>query len=204
MSPPPFSRILQELSASRQETLPLCEVFDAFGPRVHGSALLVLSLFGAVPLPMPGTSALFGIPTALVAAHLFIFGGGADLPKRVQNAPVSVAMLRAIARYASPVLRRLERFSRPRWRGLARQDRLVGIASFYLAAIVSLPLPFVNELPSILILLLAWGLLQQDGIVVAIGLLGTVLLTLALALVGFAILLALPPAVESGQIFSGS
>jgi hypothetical protein len=55
------------------------------------------------------------------------------------------------------------------------------VACLYLALILALPLPLVNLVPALCLAALALGLIRQDGLFVAVGLAGTLLLTAALA-----------------------
>jgi hypothetical protein len=70
--------------------------------------------------------------------------------------------------------------SRPRWAAFAGQERLIGLVCAYLSLILLLPLPFVNAPPAICLALIALGLIQRDGVLIALGLAGTVMTTFAL------------------------
>lgn len=191
---PPFSQLLRRAGDAERESVPLGELMTIFGSRAHGTALLLLALPEAVPLPLPSASAVLAVPLILVAGHLAVSGEGAELPRRAARFPVPQRVLRAAARWLSPALRRMERLSRPRWLGVARRERLVGGACLALSIILLLPLPLVNAPPAALLVLLSWGLIQQDGAAVAIGLVGTAALTAALAAVAWwAVQADLPP-----------
>ena len=72
----------------------------------------------------------------------------------------------------APVFRKLERVSHPRWEVLAKRERLLGVACLILSVILALPIPFGNLLPALCLAALAFGMIQRDGVVVALGLLG--------------------------------
>ena len=80
-----------------------------------------------------------------------------------------------------PLLTRAERLSQDRWIGLARQERLLGLVCLYLSLLLLAPLPFFNMPPAICLVLIAWGMIQRDGVFVAAGLAGTAVMTAALA-----------------------
>lgn len=180
----PFSEVLEGLAKLDQQRIPLREVIGAVGTRIHGAALLLLSLPEAVPLPVPSTSSILGIPIIMISAHLVLFGERAGLPARVEALAIPRKTLELLSRYLSPILRRLERVSGPRWLALARKERAIGLVCIYLGVVLVLPLPFMNSVPAILLAALSWGLVQKDGVAIAIGLIGSGLLTVALLFLG--------------------
>ena len=46
----------------------------------------------------------------------------------------------------------------------------------FLAIILLLPLPFVNAVPASLLAVIAWGMIQKDGLVIMVGVIGSVVL----------------------------
>ena len=180
MSSTPFSEVLRSLADLDEKAVPLKSVIAAMGARIHGAALLLLSLPDAVPLPVPSVSTVLGFPIVMISAHLALFGEKAGLPARVEHLALPRKTFNFLSRYLSPALRRLELLSRPRWAALAQRERLIGVASAYLGVILILPLPLMNSAPAILLAVLSWGLIQKDGVVIAIGLIGSALLTFTL------------------------
>ncbi|MGQ7794050.1 exopolysaccharide biosynthesis protein [Faunimonas sp. B44] len=172
-----LSGILQKLGKTEREHVPLQSVLAAVGTRVHGTALFILSVPEAVPLPIPSASMILGMPIIMIAGHLVIFGERAGLPRRMQTLPVPARTLRLIARYLSPILRIMERVSRPRLGQVAGRERVIGLVCVYLAVILLLPIPFFNAIPATLLAIIAWGMIQRDGMAIAAGLVGTALIT---------------------------
>ena len=82
-----------------------------------------------------------------------------------------------MARYAAPILEALERLSRPRLLFILPNDRVIGIACFYLSLLLLLPIPFLNTAPAICLVTIALGLIHRDGLLVALGIAGTILIT---------------------------
>lgn len=148
----------------------------AFGSRAHGATLLVLALPEAVPLPVPSAAAVLGVPLVLVSAHLALVGESGTLPRRILDLPVPPALLRALHRIG-PWLARGERLSRPRLGVLTRHERLLALVCLYLSTLLLLPLPFFNVPPALSLVLIAWGMLQRDGVAVLLGLGGTAVTT---------------------------
>ena len=177
---PPFSQVLQSLADLDQESVTLTTVVATVGTRIHGTALLLLALPEAVPLPIPSASFFLGIPLLLIAAHLVMFGERSGLPARVNNFAISRKTFGVLSRHVLPAVRVLERVSGPRWPAIAQRERAVGLACVYLSVILILPLPFINALPAVLLAVIAWGMIQRDGMVIALGLAGSALLTVFL------------------------
>lgn len=173
-----LSEVLGDLPEDR--AVPLGEAMGPIGARAHGVALLLLGLPDAVPLPIPSVSLLVGLPLLAVSAHLMLFGEGAGLPRRLSDVTMPAGLAGALRRRVAPLLRRAERLSRPRWTPVAARGRLLGLVCLWLSAILLLPLPFFNTPPALCLVLVAWGMLQRDGLVVLAGLAGTLGVTAAL------------------------
>lgn len=177
-----LSRVLAALPGRQDITL--AELMDGVGSRAHGTALLILCLPEAIPLPVPSASAILGVPLVLIAADLAAFGEGRGLPERMGRWRVPSPVLDLLRRRVAPALFRAERLSHPRWERIAGREHLVGVVCLYLALVLLLPLPLVNTPPAICMALLAWGMIQRDGAFVAAGLVATALLTAGLAVAG--------------------
>jgi hypothetical protein len=171
------SEILDALAAQPGDRIPLSTIAEVAGSRVHGLALLVFVLPEVPPLPLPSASTVLGIPLILISAHLALFGEGSLLPPRLAAASMPHAVFAAAARYLAPVFRWIERASRPRWLWLARRERLVGVICLYLSLILILPIPLLNAPPAACLAAVALGMIQRDGVFIAGGIVGAVLVT---------------------------
>jgi hypothetical protein len=201
----PASIVLRDLATSKAEHVTIGSLSSAMGSRVHGLALILLALPDALPLPIPSTSTILGIPLVAIAGHLAIYGEESRLPARAEAIAVSPAVVRAVARYAVPILQALEKLSRPRLPLLVGNDRALGLLCLYLSILLLLPIPFFNAAPALCLIALALGMVHRDGAMVAAGLVGTLLITISLAF--FAewarSLLAQDPATEMTPTGSG-
>lgn len=175
----PLSQVL--LGLADDGGLSLGELSRAFGSRAHGSALLLLGLPEALPLPVPSVSAVLGIPLVVISAHLALYGEESRLPRRLRDWRLQPTVTRALGRHLAPWLLRAERLSRPRWQWLAGREHLLGWVCLYLSVLLLLPLPLFNAPPALCLVLLAWGMVSRDGVFVAAGLAGAVAVTAALA-----------------------
>lgn len=175
----PLSDVLAELPRDRSVTLG--ETLGAMGTRAHGCALILLALPDALPIPVPSLSAILGLPLVVISAHLVAFGDRGRLPQRAFGLVLPQRLVGALRDRVAPVLRKAERLSHPRWQPVAGHDRTLAIVCLYLSALLLLPLPFFNTPPALCLLLVAWGMVQRDGVFVLAGLIGTAGLTAALA-----------------------
>ncbi|WP_299364550.1 exopolysaccharide biosynthesis protein [uncultured Paracoccus sp.] len=173
-----LTQVLSDLPRGQATTLG--RLLAATGCRTHGVAILLLSIPEALPLPVPSAGAILGGPLILISAHLAVFGETESLPVRLRDRVLPGWLTDWLRDRVAPVLARAERLSRPRWSGLVRRERLLGIVCLYLASLLLLPLPFFNTPPALCLVLLAWGLVQRDGWSIGAGLAGTVALTVAL------------------------
>lgn len=182
LDPLPTSTILRSLAASAEASVSVGEIMQAMRTRAHGIALVLLALPDAIPLPIPSLSTVLGVPLVLVAAHLVVFGQDSGLPARVLAAKIPTSVLRPVARVGAPLLQSLELLTRPRWHGVLRHERGIGLVCLYLAVLLLLPIPFVNFPPAACLVAVALGMVQRDGVLVVIGLAATAAITLSLGL----------------------
>lgn len=156
------------------------------------SAALVLVLLGLVGT-LPGASAPVGILIACLAGQLLFGRSTAALPRFLGSRPIRRGRLLSALKITIPSLRYFERFSRRRfWPFDGAARRAVGAAILLMDVFLFLPIPFSNLVPAIVIALLALAYLEDDGILLGLGLTGTlVMLTVAPALMWQAVQFAL-------------
>lgn len=119
---------------------------------------------------------MLAIPLILVSAHMAAFGAGQGVPEIVAKRPIPQKLVAAVASRGANILKRVERMSRPRLLPLADQDRLLALMCLLLAVVIAMPIPFGNLPPAICVLLIALGMIQRDGLFVAAGFSGGLLL----------------------------
>jgi hypothetical protein len=168
-----ISAILQELAHRKDEKITLGDVMRQGGSRAHGLGLLLFALPETLPIPLPSMSTILAIPLIVISGHLILFGESRGIPRKIRDRSVSTSLVQKLEKYVAPVFSKLERLSHPRWEALAERERLVGVACLILSVILALPIPFGNLVPALCLAILAFGMIQRDGVVVALGLLGT-------------------------------
>jgi hypothetical protein len=139
-------------------------------------ALLFVLLLGvpALPLPTGGATHLFEIIAALLALQLIANRDEIWLPERWRKLELAGERQQKFLNGLMRLIRRLERFSRPRLRFLF-QRRLSNVAFGLLvlggtvAAFVAPPFTGLDTLPALGVVLLSLGVLLEDSLVAIVG-----------------------------------
>lgn len=160
------------LDSVREERITIREIIDAFGERAFGFVIILFSLPNCIPAP-PGMNSVFGLPVLLFACQLALGRERPWLPKRIMEKSFAVSTFRRIVDTAEPKLRRVESICKPRYTALfgPRGDRLIGLVAIVLAICVVIPLPGTNFVPSIALVVISIAIMQEDGLVLLLGLL---------------------------------
>lgn len=167
------SDVLEGLFAGDpDDRVSLADIRDALDDRAFGFLILVLTLPNGVPVPgPPGLSAVLGLPIMLLAGQLAVGQRKPWLPRWLLRRSVRRGDFARVVAKALPTLRRVEKLVRPRLpvMNTAVADRVTGVALLLLSVLLSLPIPFANLLPAYAIMLIAIGLIQQDGVAILLG-----------------------------------
>jgi hypothetical protein len=139
----------------------------------RGFAMFILLLSAPFIVPAPGLSTPFGIALMLLGLRIAI-GQKALLPGFILRREVK---RKNLVRIVTPLIRFAERFEkriRPRMHFLQTHPWAinligVGIVSGGFVLSLPLPIPFSNGLPAVSIMLLAAGMMERDGLLVAWG-----------------------------------
>lgn len=149
-------------------------IVDALAERGFGLLILLLALPTCLPIAPPGLSAIAGFPIALIALQMVAGLPRPWLPKRVLDKSLDIEDLRRVVKGGLPVIHRIEKILKPRLQALtgSAQERLVALLIALLGVLLASPIPFTNIPLSFAILFLALGLIEQDGLMTAIGIAG--------------------------------
>lgn len=191
-----FRALAEEHGADR---ISFEEIRQAFGDRGYGLVMLALVVPTLVPIPIPGLSALFGIPLAFVALQLMLGWPQPWLPQALLHRSVRHGQFADIVTRSLPWLERIERTLHPRWSALAEglALRWVGAVCLVLALLLALPVPLTGIPLALPVVVLAAGLLERDGMAVIVGSLLGILGAGIAILIGIALLNGLMVLLES-------
>jgi hypothetical protein len=135
--------------------------------RSFGVVILILALVGL----LPGGSLPIALLLPIPAVQLILARSEPRLPRFIAKRRVAVPRLARLVARITPVLRRLERFVRPRWIAeFHATERVVGIAILLMAASILSPFPFSHVIPLLVTILIAFAYLEDDGLLLCIGL----------------------------------
>ncbi len=172
---------------------------DTIGDRGFGLLFLILALPAALPLPAPGYATPFGFIILLLASQLLRGRTSPWLPDRMRRRRVNWKLLDFSVRNGRIPFAIVEFFVRPRLSGLARHRGFLALVSLtisLMALSMCVPLPLTNTAPSFVIFVLAAGMLEEDGLLLAAGLL---LAPVAAGIAGYALYVGVtvgPEAIE--------
>jgi len=143
------------------------------GNRSFGFLLLLFALPNTLPIiGIPGVSTLIGIPLAIIALQMMAGLPEPKLPTWVAQRSLHRDDFQRIINAMMPWLRKLEQLTEPRWLGVTglASERWLGAFCLVLALVLVLPIPLGNLAPAVAVAFIALGLIEKDGIFVALGL----------------------------------
>jgi hypothetical protein len=156
---------------------------------LRGHALLAffLALPFMQPVPLLGLSTPVGAAIALLGVFMML-GRPPWLPQRWLDRTLPPLTVRRMIRLGQGLLRRAERFIRPRGRWFHAHPwarpiagGVIAVSGFELA--LPLPIAFTNILPAIVIAMTAVGLLEEDALMLAAGELASLLVLAVFVLI---------------------
>lgn len=170
----PTSRVLGALlDEATADRVSLGWLMDRLGERSFGIILLLLAFLAFIP----GTSPVAGVLLMVPAFQMTRTYTGPIFPRRLACRYFETRRLVAVVRRAVPLLRYLERFIYPRWTTPFKMTRwLVGGAVFLISRTLFVPAPLSNVPPAMLISLVAFAYLEEDGALLALALIAAFIL----------------------------
>ncbi|MBD2576084.1 exopolysaccharide biosynthesis protein [Oscillatoria sp. FACHB-1406] len=173
-----------------EERLPQVKLGDILalaGERIFGFLFVVLALPSALPLPAAGYSTPFGIVMLLLALQLIVGARRPWLPQRIYNSSIKLENAQKFVKAGIPWFRRIEAITKPRlsWICTSLPGRVIlGCAIALMAIFMIIPIPGTNTLPAMVIFVIGFGLVEDDGIISIGGLvLGVVIAVLTTSVI---------------------
>ena len=164
----PTSVVLDRLlTATMLDQVTLAWVIARLRDRSFGILLFLLALLGF----LPGASLIVSLLLLWPAVQMMMARSAPAFPRRIMQRRVSMARLAWLVRHLSPVLRWLEPLVRPRWQTpFEATKRVVGAMVFLLSVTAASPIPFGQVVPFLAIMLIAFAYLEEDGMLLCVGL----------------------------------
>jgi hypothetical protein len=173
-------RLSEELEAivvlASGRTVTARVLVERIGVRGHALLVFFLSLPFLQPVPLLGLSTPVGAAIAILGAMMAL-GRPPWLPQRYLDRELPAHTVVRIARAGQSLLRRAERFIKPRGQWFHRHRWARPIAGMVIAVSgleLALPLPifFTNSLPAMVIVTTAVGLIEEDAVLTVAGTVG--------------------------------
>lgn len=142
--------------------------------RGFGLLMLIFALPLSIPIPyIPGLTTILAFPLIIFSAQMVYGADSPWLPKWLGKRSIKRSTLAYIILKTSPFIKRLEKFIKPRFSFVTSDlgTKIIGFITLIFSLSIALPLPLTNLLPAIGVFLMAFGLLNRDGITIAIGVL---------------------------------
>jgi len=162
------SDILNEIAANAPGArVSLGEIVASLGDRGFALLMVVLGLPNVLPMPPP-IPLVCGLLLVVIALQIVLGLRHPWIPRRVLAASVAHDRLDAVLARATPVLRKLERFSRRRLSFVPASWELRGAGLLLLIVSIGLvcAAPLIGQIPmGISICLIGLALVERDGVI---------------------------------------
>ncbi len=161
------------------DTVTLRQLMTAIGEQGLLMICAIATLPFLIPVSIPGVSTVFGAAIVLLAVAITL-NRMPWLPQRILDRKLETAKLVPALHKGVRIVSRIDAWVRPRALALTTgaMVRVNGLTLIFAGLLLMAPfgfVPFSNTAPAVGILLLTIGMLQRDGLFVALGYLGTLL-----------------------------
>ena len=177
------------VETSKNDRVKVSDLIDAMEGSGFGLTMMIFSFALIFPLPPPLPS-FVSIPLLVFSFQMMVGYKAPRLPKKLSNFTIKRSILATLVRKSTPHIVKIEKFLRPRLLFMMTiiAERVIGALIFIFAAFVIIPMPLSNFIPGLGILVISFGLLGRDGVVIFlgifIGIIG-VLVSILVFLLGF-------------------
>jgi hypothetical protein len=161
------------LDRAEGRALSLRQIVEILHGRGFDVLVIVLVLPFCQPIPLPGVSTPFGLALMFFGLRIAL-RQRPWLPDWLLRREISYDTLTKIIHGTVAVAKRLEKLVHPRMRFMKHWWSFnaingLAIASSAFLLMLPLPIPFSNTIPAWSILLLALGMMEEDGVVITLG-----------------------------------
>ncbi|MFC6387770.1 exopolysaccharide biosynthesis protein [Methylorubrum zatmanii] len=166
------SDVLTMLASQEGERLTVGDIIAVLRDRAFALLVVLLGLPNCLPMPPP-IPLVCGLVLLVIAIQIVAGMTAPWLPRRLLNQSIARETVEKAVTRAVPLLRRLERWSRPRLSVFdgAIGMRGMGVLILALALALIVAPPFFGQIPlGLAVSLIGLGLVERDGFVVLIGL----------------------------------
>lgn len=161
------------LDRAAGNALSLRQIIDILRGRGFDVLVIIMVLPFCQPIPLPGVSTPFGLALMVFGARIAL-RRRPWLPERLLRREIPYHTLTKLVKGSLAVAQRLEKIVHPRlrlfknWPSFNLLNGLAIVSSSFIL-MLPLPIPFSNTIPAWAILLLAVGMMEEDGAVIVGG-----------------------------------
>lgn len=187
------TRVLEDVvSKASSDRVPIIDIVNAMESVGFGLIMMIFAFGIIIPTPPPFPS-IIALPLVLFSSQMLRGFSAPKLPKKFANLSVKRSVLAMLVQKSSPWIHRAERFMRPRLSFMLTPNaaKVIGFFALLFSSFVLLPIPLSNFIPGLGVLIISFGLIGKDGLVIlggiVIGLIGVAISTSTL-FIGFKVL----------------
>jgi hypothetical protein len=159
--------LVQLLNEAPRDHVSLAWLIGHLQKRSFGLLMLFLALLDLAP----GIATFTGFLLAFPAVQMILGRDCPTLPRFLAARSISTRHIARWAARAIPLFKRMEKFIHPRWHTpFQATKRLVGLIVLLLTASIIWPFPFSNIIPTLVVMLLSFAYLEEDGVLLCISL----------------------------------
>jgi hypothetical protein len=188
------SHMLLKAIRGESERISVGDIADALDSRAFGLAVLIFALPSVVPMP-PGVPTVVGVALLIVSFQMVIGRHELWLPGFLSKRSFSRVALVSAMEKLIPRLEAVEKIAKPRliWLTGRAGTVTIGVVVLIMAIVLILPLPpGGNFPPALACAVLGMGLVERDGLIVLVGLAGSIVATVAVTAVTVVFIQQLP------------
>jgi hypothetical protein len=158
------------VKSSSADKVSINDVINAMDSVGFGLIMMIFAFGIIIPTPPPFPS-IISFPLVVFSYQMFIGYPSPRLPKRFANLAVKRSILAMIVQKSSSVIRKIERFLKPRCLFMSKPlaEKITGFFMLLFSSFIVLPMPLSNYIPGLGILIASFGMLSRDGLVIILG-----------------------------------
>jgi hypothetical protein len=167
-----ISEVLQDVTTGSSDPhITMRQIALKLEDRGFGFLLLFIALPNLIPGGIPLISTILGLPLLWISVQMLLGMARPRFPGWIANRRMGRSGLKKVITKLVPMMQKLEKLLHPRltWACHRGGERAAGIVVALLAIILILPIPLGNMLPAFMIVIIALGLIEHDGVVLLFG-----------------------------------
>jgi hypothetical protein len=189
-APTKATKILETaINQSNADKILLKDLIDAMNSVGFGLVIMIFAFGIVIPLPPPFPS-IISSPLIIFSIQMICGFSAPHLPKRFSHLAVKRSVVATLVKKSLPYISKVERLLKPRLQFMNSDlmTRITGIFILFFTSFILLPIPLSNFIPGLGVLIISFGLLSKDGLVIILGIItGLIGVAISLTAVFFGI-----------------